>query len=71
MPPFYQREIVRDLERRPVKLVLHADDSTGYAIDGITSRERLPIVEEYLRGAFEPFAVVGGHEVWIRRGGTP
>ena len=68
MPPFYQREIVRDLQRRPVKLVLYADDSTGYAIDGITSRERLPIVEEYLREAFEPFAVVGGHEIWIRRG---
>ncbi len=67
MPPFYQREIVRDLQRRPVKLVLYADDSTGYAIDGITSRERLPIVGEYLREAFEPFAVVGAHEIWIRR----
>ncbi|MBK6901214.1 MAG: hypothetical protein IPH09_18780 [bacterium] len=71
MPPFYQREIVRDLQRRPVKLVLYADDSTGYAIDGITSRERLPIVEEYLRAAFEPFAVVGAHEIWIRRESAP
>ncbi|MBK7703798.1 MAG: hypothetical protein IPI34_13385 [bacterium] len=71
MPPFYQQEIVRDLQRRPVKLVLYADDSTGYAIDGITSRERLPIVEEYLRAAFEPFAVVGAHEIWIRRESAP
>lgn len=66
-PPFYQREIVRDISARRVKLILYSDGSGFSDLDGISARERLPIVYAYIRANYRPYATVAGMEFWIRK----
>ncbi len=65
--PFYQQEAVDELKRANVGVVLWKSDGGFEKIDGFGKEERLPIVTDYLKRNYAPFAVVGGHELWMRR----
>ncbi len=67
MPPFYQEGIVRDLSTHNVKFVLYKNSSASGSIDGITSSERLPIVDRYIRDNYRYYTTVDNNEFWIRK----
>lgn len=66
-PPFYQQEIIRDLERNNTTLVLYRNQAPSNRIDEITVEKRLPLVTAHVRQHYEPWRNVDGHELWKRR----
>jgi hypothetical protein len=67
-PRFYQEEVVRDLSRSHVKILLYRNALWSNAIDNIPTLERLPIVAEYLARDYKPWCTIDHHEFWIRKG---
>ena len=66
MPPFYQQEIVRDLQAKRVKIVLYKNTSIYSRLDGFSANERLPIVDAYIRKNYRYYTTVAGNEFWIQ-----
>lgn len=66
-PPFYQREVVRDLRVHRVKIILYADNNEFSNLDGISASERLPIVYAYIWDNYRPYATIAGMDFWIRK----
>jgi hypothetical protein len=66
-PPFYQKEVVAEMEQSGVGLVLWKSASQWDAIDGIPNEERWPLVANYVKSRFAPFANIKGMELWMRR----
>ena len=66
-PSFYQQEIVRDLERNSVKLILYRNNHWANHIDGFTSQKRLPIVDNYIRTNYAILKKIDDNELWIKR----
>jgi hypothetical protein len=63
-----QREVIAALERdRSVKAALMAFPTAYTAIDGVHSRERAPLVAQYLEKHFEPAFDENGVVFWKRR----
>jgi hypothetical protein len=60
--PGSQREVVRELERRQVKLAI----TSPVAMDGVPAAQRYPIVADYLARHFAPWRRVG-HVTFLRR----
>jgi len=67
MPPFYQEELVDDLESAQVDWVIYKSDHWACRIDGFENEERLPIVTSYLQEHFEPHVTLHGNEIWRRK----
>lgn len=67
MPPFYQREIVRDLKRNNVKFILYRNHHPANRIDGFTSQERLPIIDTYLKANYRYFKTIDDNELWVKK----
>jgi len=65
-PRFYQEEVVDDLERGNVGVVLWRSAQGSEKMDGLGNQERLSIITEYLYRRYVPFAVIDGNELWIR-----
>ena len=65
-PYFYQEQTVRDLEDNNVKLILYKNKHWANSIDGFTSRERLPIIDDYIRNHYSFFKTIDGNEFWIK-----
>jgi hypothetical protein len=66
-PRFLQQEVVDDFERKHVGLVLWKSALRQETMDYLTNEERLPIIVDYLKRKYAPFAVVEGNELWMRR----
>ncbi len=67
MPVFYQREIIRDLERKKVRFILVKNGNWPCAIDGISIEKRLPLIMTYIRAHYVPHKTIGDNRLWIRR----
>jgi hypothetical protein len=67
MPPFYQQGIVRDLSAHNVKFVLYKNGSAASNIDHVSSGERLPIVDRYIRENYRYYTTVADNEFWIKK----
>jgi hypothetical protein len=65
-PYFYQEQTVRDLKDNNVKLILYKNKHWANAIDGFTSQERLPIIDDYIRNHYSFFKTIDGNEFWIK-----
>ncbi len=66
-PPLYQQEFVQQMRAHKVKIVLYSDNSDYGDLDGISARERLPVIDAYIRDNYRPFATIAGMEFWIRK----
>lgn len=66
MPPFYQREIVSDLQQGNVKFILYRNEYWSNTIDGFASIERLPIVDAYIRSNYKYFKTIYDNELWVK-----
>ncbi|MDY6952650.1 MAG: hypothetical protein SWE60_14155 [Thermodesulfobacteriota bacterium] len=67
MPYFYQKEIVRDLQKGNVKFVLYRNGHWANAVDGVETQVRVPMVVEYIRNNYELHRMIGDNEIWIRK----
>jgi hypothetical protein len=67
MPPFYQEEIVASLKANNVKFILYRNLYWSNYIDDITSQERLPIVDAYIRAHYRYYKTIDDNELWIKR----
>ncbi|MCE9613776.1 MAG: hypothetical protein K8T26_05835 [Lentisphaerae bacterium] len=65
--PSMQREIIEDLERHSVNLVIYSSGDTWREwIDGIPQYDRLPLLAAYLDRTFKPATTVGPVTFWQR-----
>ncbi len=67
LPPFYQEEIVKNLETNNVTFILYRNDSWANRIDGFKSHERLPIVNSYIINNYKFFRFIDDNELWIKK----
>jgi hypothetical protein len=66
--PSAQREVIATLERnRNIRAALVSFPGPGNAIDGISNRDRAPLVARYLSEHFQPAFDQNGVVFWIRR----
>jgi hypothetical protein len=65
--PRMQEEVVRDLERLKVRLVIFSSGSYGDGFDGVPAERRHPIVAAFLRANYEPAADIAGVVFWKRK----
>jgi hypothetical protein len=65
MPAFYQQEVVGGLQKSNVKYILYRNKHWGNIIDGFTSQERLPIVDNYIKANYKYFKTIEDNELWI------
>jgi hypothetical protein len=65
-PNFYQEQVVRDLKNNNVKIILYKNRRWPYAIDGITSQERMPIIDNYLRNNYTFLTIIDENVLWIK-----
>ena len=66
--PAAQREVIATLERnRNIRAALVSFPGPGNAIDGISNRDRAPLVARYLDEHFRPAFDQNGVVFWIRR----
>jgi hypothetical protein len=65
--PVMQEEVVRDLERQMVKLVIFRAGTYFDRIDGVPVEPRHPIIAAYLRNKFELADKVGSVVFWRRK----
>ncbi len=66
MPEFYQERVINDLGNNNVKIILYKNDYWTNAIDDLTSQERLPIVNNYIRNHYSFFKKIDDNELWVR-----
>ncbi len=66
MPFFYQEQVVRDLKNNNVQLILYKNTNWANTIDGFTSQERLPIIDNYIRNNYSFLIIVDDNELWIK-----
>ncbi len=65
---FLQNELVRELHGQDIPVLIFSVSEPGvYNLDTIPFQYRYPIVSEYIYGAYRPFAVIDGREVWVRK----
>ncbi|MDR2018604.1 MAG: hypothetical protein LBQ00_07020 [Syntrophobacterales bacterium] len=67
LPYFFQNEIVEDLNKKNVKLILYENRKIWMKIDGISNERRLPILVDYIRREYVPYKKIKNSEIWIRR----
>jgi hypothetical protein len=66
--PAMQEEVVRDLERQQVTMVIYRAGTWFDRIDGVPAETRHPIIAAYLNANYEPADTVGSVVFWKRRG---
>jgi hypothetical protein len=64
-PHFYQDQVVKELKTNNVKLILYKNEFWSNAIDGITSQDRLPIIDNYIKSNYSFFKKIDDNELWI------
>jgi hypothetical protein len=73
--PGMQEEVVRDLERQRVPLVIFRSGSWGDDFDGVPAEKRHPLIAAYLFANYEPAITIGAVDFWRRKpettGSTP
>jgi hypothetical protein len=69
--PAQQREVVRDLERQRVPLVIYRSGKHDGGFDDIPIERRHPIIADYLRDRYEPADSIGEVVFWRRRPDPP
>ena len=68
--PGMQEEVVRDLERQMIPLVIFRAGTGFDGIDGVLAEKRHPLIAAYLHTKYEPVAVVGSVAFWQRKSAT-
>lgn len=64
----YQRKMVAELETKPVMYVLYRNDAFWNNLDKIPTRERTPLLFDYVDNHFHFYKRIGSQEIWIRNG---
>jgi hypothetical protein len=65
--PGMQEEVVRDLERQRVQVVVFRGGNWRDGFDGVPVEKRHPIIAAYLRANYEPADTVGSFVFWRRK----
>ncbi len=68
-PYFYQDEIIKDLEKKNVKIILYKNNFWSNQIGGINNEERFPIIINYIKQNYEFFKKIDDNEIWIKSDG--
>jgi hypothetical protein len=66
-PPAVQDEVVRDLERLQVPLVIFRSGTVWDALDGVPVEKRHPVIAAYLHAKYEPADTIGPVVFWKRK----
>jgi hypothetical protein len=64
-PYFYQEQVVSDLKNNNVKIILYKNKHWTNVIDGITSQERFPIIDNYIKSDYSFYKKIDDNELWI------
>lgn len=65
--PALQEEVIARLERERPPLAILASGAGSDAFDGVSNRDRAPVVAAYLDGIYEPIGRVAGRTIGRRR----
>lgn len=65
--PAHQTEVIVALERERPPFAILSSGSGRDAFDGVTNRERAPLVAAYLDSTYEPWGEIRGHRIGRRR----
>ncbi|HLN80435.1 MAG TPA: hypothetical protein VK392_04510 [Thermoanaerobaculia bacterium] len=65
--PAHQIEVVTALKRERPPFAILASGSARDAFDGVTNRERTPLVAAYLDANYEPYGEICGHRIGRRK----
>jgi hypothetical protein len=68
---FYQEEVVAEIEKAQVELILWRSARCWQTIDEFDNEQRLPIVTDYLKRNYKPFKTIEDNEIWVRRSLRP
>lgn len=66
MPPFYQDEIISDLQTKNVRYILYKNSHWANVPEGYDIKDRLPDVVSYIHEHFAFCKQIGGNEIWIK-----
>lgn len=67
-PYFFQEELIQDLEKNNVKLILYNNEDPFNHFDNVGFRDRVPLVTDYVHEHYMFFRQIGRQELWIRKG---
>ena len=67
MPSFYQEQMIQQMAENDVQVIIYDSGHWANAIDGFRNRDRLPILNRYIRKYYTSIEYVNGHEIMIRR----
>ncbi|MBU0691210.1 hypothetical protein KKH18_05270 [bacterium] len=68
---YFQLEMVKQLESKPVRYILYTNDAVWNEIDGVNNKRRAPIIFDYVDRNFQPYHRIGSHDIWIRKTDIP
>jgi hypothetical protein len=66
-PQFFQEEVVRDLAKNNVEIVLYDNDCWSNRIDGYGNEMRLPIIMNYIKEKYIFLRKIDDNAIWIRK----
>ncbi len=65
--PAMQREVIEDIERHEVNLIIYNGGTWFDRIDGVPQAERHPLIAEYIKDNYEPDTQIGQVKLWKRK----
>lgn len=66
-PTFLQQETAVEIERSNVKFVIYENEHWANRIDGLSMRERMPLLFKKIEAKFEPCRIIDGNDIWVHR----
>jgi hypothetical protein len=70
-PTFYQKEVVDDLKKKNIRLILLKNDNSICHIDDINNESRLPIIYDFIYNHYRFLKIIDGQEIWIKMDHQP
>lgn len=67
MPPFYQQEVVEDLEAKKVGYILLRNGHWANEMEGFSNEVRIPLVFQYIVKNYSLLTKIEDNEIWIRK----
>lgn len=66
-PPFYQQEVVEDLEVKEVSYILFRNGHWANEMEGFSNDVRIPLVVQYIVENYSLLTKIDDNEIWIRK----
>jgi len=67
VPPFYQQEVVEDLEAKEVSCILFRNGHWANEMEGFGNDVRIPLVVRYIVENYSFLTKIDDNEIWIRK----